>query len=83
MPVRSAACSQDWPLCRRAAELGGGLRTGLEDTFYLPDGSRARSNGELVEALVALARECGREPASPEAVRAQLAWQRAGGEAKP
>src|SRR5690606_32786455 len=38
-----------WPLHRRAAELGGSLRTGLEDTFYLPDGSRAGSNGELVE----------------------------------
>ena len=30
-----------WPLHRRAAELGGHLRTGLEDTFYLPDGSKA------------------------------------------
>ncbi|GIW71396.1 MAG: 3-keto-5-aminohexanoate cleavage protein [Planctomycetota bacterium] len=65
-----------WPLLRRAAELGGDLRTGLEDTFYLPDGSRARSNGELVEALVALARAAGREPASPAEVRAEL-----GGEA--
>ena len=42
-----------WPLHRRAAELGGDLRTGLEDTIYLPDGSRAASNGDLVSALVA------------------------------
>ena len=34
-----------WPLHQRAAELGGNLRTGLEDTFYLPDGSKATSNG--------------------------------------
>lgn len=53
-----------WPLHRRAAELGGGVRTGLEDTFYLPDGSRATSNGALVEALVKVVREVGREPAT-------------------
>ena len=49
-----------WPLHARAAELGGHLRTGLEDTFYLPDGRRASSNGELVEALAACARTAGR-----------------------
>ena len=32
-----------WPLLTRCAELGGNVRTGLEDTFYLPDGSRATS----------------------------------------
>ncbi len=58
-----------WPCHRKAAELGGNLRTGLEDTFYLPDGSRARTNGELVEAIVAVAREVGREVASPEEAR--------------
>ena len=40
-----------WELHRAAAELGGNLRTGLEDTFYLPDGEKATSNGVLVEAL--------------------------------
>jgi 3-keto-5-aminohexanoate cleavage enzyme len=55
-----------WPVHRRAAELGGHLRTGLEDTFYLPDGSKATSNGELIGALVSIARETGREIASPE-----------------
>lgn len=58
-----------WPVHRRSAELGGQLRTGLEDTFYLPDGSKARSNGPLIEALVRIARECGREPASPREAR--------------
>ncbi len=61
-----------WPLHRRAAELGGDLRTGLEDTFYLPSGARARSNGELVEALAQLARESGRTIASPAEARAHL-----------
>ncbi|MFN3945388.1 MAG: 3-keto-5-aminohexanoate cleavage protein [Allosphingosinicella sp.] len=61
-----------WPVHRRAAELGGHLRTGLEDTFYLPDGSRAASNGQLVEALAACARQAGRAVASPDEARAML-----------
>jgi 3-keto-5-aminohexanoate cleavage enzyme len=61
-----------WPLHRRTAELGGNLRTGLEDTFYLPDGSKARSNGELIEAIVATARAARREIASPAEARALL-----------
>ena len=61
-----------WPLHRRTAELGGNLRTGLEDTFYLPDGRKARSNGELVEAIVALAREAGRECATCAEARTLL-----------
>jgi uncharacterized protein (DUF849 family) len=61
-----------WPLHRRAAELGGNLRTGLEDTFYLPDGRRARSNGELVEAIVAIAHGAGRECATPAEARTLL-----------
>jgi uncharacterized protein (DUF849 family) len=59
-----------WPLHRRCAEMGGHLRTGLEDTFYLPDGSRAPNNGALVEAAVRMAREVGREIATPEEARA-------------
>ena len=59
-----------WPLHRRAAELGGFLRTGLEDTFYLPDGAKATSNGQLVEAMARIAREAGREIASPAEARA-------------
>jgi 3-keto-5-aminohexanoate cleavage enzyme len=61
-----------WPLHRRTAELGGNLRTGLEDTFYLPDGRKARGNGELVEAIVAVAREAGRECATCAEARTLL-----------
>jgi len=53
-----------WPVHRRSAELGGHLRSGLEDTFYLPDGSKADSNGRLIEELARVARSVGREPAS-------------------
>ena len=59
-----------WDVHRRTAELGGHLRTGVEDTFYLPNGERTRGNGELIENLVRIARECGREIASPEEARA-------------
>jgi 3-keto-5-aminohexanoate cleavage enzyme len=61
-----------WDLHRRAAELGGNLRTGVEDTFYLPNGDKTTGNGQLIEALVAIAREVGREPMSGDEVRAAL-----------
>jgi uncharacterized protein (DUF849 family) len=62
-----------WDVHRRSAELGGHLRTGVEDTFYLPDGSKSDGNGPLIEALVATARDVGREIASPAEARAFLA----------
>lgn len=58
-----------WPLHRRCLELGGNARTGLEDTFYLPSGEKATTNGQLVETLVKIAREVGREVASPAEAR--------------
>ncbi|MEZ5752114.1 MAG: 3-keto-5-aminohexanoate cleavage protein [Paracoccaceae bacterium] len=61
-----------WPVHQRAAELGGMLRTGVEDTFYLPDGAKTRSNGALVEALAQCARHAGRAIASPAETRALL-----------
>lgn len=67
--VTAIGRAEVWPLHRRTAELGGHLRTGVEDTFYLPDGTKAAGNGALVEALAAMARETGREPASPEEAR--------------
>ena len=58
-----------WDLHRRTAELGGHLRTGVEDTFYLPNGEKTTGNGQLIETLVSIARETGREIASPEEAR--------------
>jgi len=68
--------SEVWELHRRSLELGGDARTGLEDTFYLPNGEKAASNGQLVEALAKLVREVGREVASPEEARAILGIRR-------
>ena len=61
-----------WPVHQATADLGGMLRTGLEDTFYLPDGSRASGNGALIEALAKCARNAGRDIASPAEARARL-----------
>ncbi len=61
-----------WPLHRRTAELGGNLRTGLEDTFYLPDGRKATSNGPLIDSMVRIARESGRDIATPAEARTLL-----------
>ncbi len=58
-----------WPLQRRVAELGGMLRTGVEDTFYLPNGEKTTGNGQLIDAIVKMAREVGREIASPAEAR--------------
>lgn len=61
-----------WPLHRRCIELGGHVRTGLEDTFYLPNGDKTTSNGALIEALVKLVHESGRDVASPAEARKML-----------
>ena len=74
--VTAIGRAEIWPLHRACAELGGCLRTGLEDTFYLPDGAKARSNGELVEAVARIARQAGREIASPQEARAMFDFQR-------
>ena len=58
-----------WALHQRVAELGGMLRTGLEDTFYLPDGTRTESNGALISALAKCAENVGRTIASPQEAR--------------
>lgn len=61
-----------WPVHQRVAELGGHLRTGLEDSFYLPDGSKATSNGPMIEQLAACAARAGRAIASPAEARQLL-----------
>jgi 3-keto-5-aminohexanoate cleavage enzyme len=61
-----------WPVHQRTAELGGMLRTGLEDTFYLPGNARASGNGVLIEALAGCAQRTGRTIASPAEARTLL-----------
>ena len=63
-----------------ALSLGGDIRVGLEDNFYLPSGEMAASNGDLVEAAVGMVRLSGRSPATVDEARAIL-WPDGGGRA--
>jgi uncharacterized protein (DUF849 family) len=51
-----------WPVLENAILTGNDIRVGMEDTLFLADGTRARSNKQLVEGAVLLARRSGREP---------------------
>ncbi len=53
-----------WRLVAAAAALGGNVRVGLEDNFYLPDGEMAGSNGDLIARARRLVEDVGRRAAS-------------------
>jgi len=55
---------KQWKLNAIATAMGGNIRVGLEDNFYLPNGTMAKSNGELVDNAVQMVRMIGREPAT-------------------
>jgi uncharacterized protein (DUF849 family) len=61
-----------WPLVAAAMTMGGNVRVGLEDNFYIEGGQMAKSNGELVEKAARLCRDLGREVASVAEARMQL-----------
>ena len=63
---------KQWELVAAACSLGGNVRVGLEDNFYLPAGEMAASNGDLVDAAARLVRLSGREVASPAEARRLL-----------
>lgn len=60
------------PLAVMAIVLGGHVRVGFEDNIFYSRGVLAKSNAELVERVVRIARECGREIATPTEARAIL-----------
>jgi 3-keto-5-aminohexanoate cleavage enzyme len=62
-----------WMLVAAAASLGGNVRVGLEDNFYLPEGEMASSNGDLIEAAARLVELAGRAVAEPAEARHLLA----------
>jgi len=61
-----------WRLVAAAAALGGNVRVGLEDNFYLPDGRMASSNGELIAKARQMVEDVGRRPATVEEARELL-----------
>jgi uncharacterized protein (DUF849 family) len=61
-----------WTLVAAALTLGGSVRVGLEDNFYLPNGDVASSNGDLVGKARQMAEDAGRRPATVDEARAML-----------
>ncbi|HEV7138069.1 MAG TPA: 3-keto-5-aminohexanoate cleavage protein, partial [Steroidobacteraceae bacterium] len=59
-------------LVAAAITMGGNVRVGLEDNFYLEQGKMAKSNGALVEKAAHLVHDLGREVASIAEAREQL-----------
>jgi 3-keto-5-aminohexanoate cleavage enzyme len=64
---------EQWMLVAAALTLGGSIRVGLEDNLYLPDGTMAGSNGELIAKARQMTEDAGRRPASVSEARAMLA----------
>lgn len=67
-------------LAAMAMALGGHVRTGLEDNVYIERGRLADGNAQMVEKMVRLAREVGRELATPDETREMLGLQSKGAE---
>jgi len=65
---------EQWTMLAAALALGGNVRVGLEDNFYLDSAGTqmARSNGDLVAKAVRMARDAGREPATVQEARSML-----------
>ena len=51
-----------WPVIELGLDGGWDVRVGLEDTLQLEDGSTLPGNADLVAAVVAMARQRGRQP---------------------
>ncbi len=62
----------EFQMAAMAIIMGGHVRVGFEDNVYIEKGIPAKSNGELVERVVRLAKELGREIATPKEARAIL-----------
>jgi len=66
---------EQWRLVAAAIGLGGNVRVGLEDNFYLSKGEMAESNGNLVEKAARMIRDQGREIATVDECRERLKLQ--------
>lgn len=58
-----------WNIAAATIAMGGHVRVGFEDNLYLEKGVLAKSNGEMVEKAVKLAKLLGREIATPAEAR--------------
>jgi len=67
-----AVGKHEFPIVTSAIILGGHVRVGLEDNLYLEEGVLAKSNAELVARTAKIARDLGREIATPNEARTML-----------
>ena len=70
--VIGAGYPAEFNLATLSIMMGGHARVGLEDNIFIEKGVLAKSNAELVEKVVRIARELGREIATPDEARAIL-----------
>lgn len=68
-PRGTASCSVQTQLLSLAIMLGGHVRLGIEDNPFYTDGVPAQSNAQQVARIARIAREMGREIATPDEAR--------------
>ena len=78
-----AISREQWQLVAAALTLGGNVRVGLEDNFYLPNGEMARSNGDLIAKARQMVEDVGRRPATVAEARELLGTPKRGGDGTP
>ena len=67
--VIGAGYPAEFNLATLSILMGGHARVGMEDNIFVSKGVLAKSNAELVEKVVRIARELGREIATPDEAR--------------
>jgi 3-keto-5-aminohexanoate cleavage enzyme len=66
----------EFPMVTLSIALGGHARVGFEDNLYLSKGILAKSNSDLIEKVVRISKELGRDIASPYEARYFLGLKR-------
>ena len=75
--ARHSSCDINLTLMNMA--MGGHARAGFEDSPYFRPGELAASNAQLIERLVSIGKQMGREPATPDEARQLLGLKSNGG----
>ena len=57
------------PMTMMGMVIGGHVRVGLEDNIYYSKGALAKTNAQLVERVARIAKEFGRDIATPQESR--------------
>lgn len=72
----AAVGRHQFPMAAIGIAMGGHVRVGFEDNIFYDKGVLAESNGQLVERVVRLAKELGREIATPDEAREILSLKK-------